>query len=60
MVEFVSKTGTKMFVADERKEEYLAMGYTMANSVCDEAKTEVVEKPVKKTTRKTTTKKKEV
>lgn len=54
MVEFINvHTGCKMFVDENRVEEYKAIGHTVASSP-------VSEKPVKKTTTKKTAKKKEV
>lgn len=56
MLRFINGiTGTEMFVADERKDEYLAAGHRLAASA-----TETTEKaPAKpKTVKKTTTKKK--
>lgn len=38
MVEFINKlTGTKMFVADDRVEEYKAAGHTAVDSIVAEA-----------------------
>lgn len=59
MVRFInSLTGTEMFVADDRKEEYLAAGHTLAvnppvtkkaEPVKEEPKKEVIKKaPAKK------------
>lgn len=54
MVEFINKlTGTKMFVAEDRVEEYKAAGHTAVSSIVAEA--EYVEVPVveeKRTTSK--------
>ena len=42
-------TGTKMLVADERKDEYLRAGYMLANTSEEQKPAEApVEKPVKK------------
>ena len=60
MIKFInSLTGTEMFVADDRKEEYLAAGHVLAvnppvkakkaETVIEEPKKEVIKKaPIKK------------
>ena len=63
MIEFINRlTGTKMRVADERKDEYLAAGHRLAANCAKPAKvvieTEPEEKPVKKTVKRATKKKK--
>ena len=56
MVKFInSLTGTEMFVADDRKEEYLAAGHRLAVNSSDIAKeTKSVKTEVKKVVPKTT------
>lgn len=50
MVEFVNKiTGTHMWVAEERKAEYMAAGHKLAAPAVAEP---AEEKPVKKTVKK--------
>lgn len=63
MIEFINRlTGTKMRVADERKDEYLAAGHRLAANCAKPAlvaeKTEPKEKPVKKTAKRAPKKKK--
>ena len=56
MVEFVNAfTGTKMWVADERKEEYMAAGHQLAAS--PSVATMPTEEPKKATTKKVAAKK---
>ncbi len=57
MIEFINKfTGTRMWVAEQRKDEYMAAGHKLAADIC--VATNVVEdtepKPVKKTTKRAT------
>lgn len=55
MIKFINKfTNTTMWVADERKEEYISAGHSLADSL--EQKPEEVEEVKPK--RRTTTKKK--
>ncbi len=59
MVKFINRfTNTEMWVADERKDEYLAAGHTLAADA-PSAKPTVVDEPIeeKKVVKKTTTKK---
>lgn len=48
MVKFINKTtGTDMWVADERKDEYLEAGHKLASEpIAKKPKTEAVEKKV--------------
>jgi hypothetical protein len=55
MIKFINKhTNTPMWVADERKEEYLAAGHKLAAESCakEPAKVEDVVKEVKKASKK--------
>lgn len=53
MVEFINAiTGTQMWVADERVEEYKAAGHVLA--AASSKATEPAKEPVKKTVKKTT------
>ena len=58
MVKFINViTGTEMWVADERVEEYKAAGHTLAaasSKATEPAEKPVDEKPVKKLVKKTT------
>lgn len=56
-VEFINKTGGRMFVDESRVEDYKAAGYILAANVIDSTAKEVDEPVVKK---KSTRKKKEV
>lgn len=58
MVEFINGfTGTQMWVADERKEEYEAAGHKLAASPVVAKEPTVEKKPVKKVASKKTAKK---
>lgn len=51
MVEFINKiTGSRMFVAEERVDEYKAAGHTAVDSIVAEA--EYVEVPVERKSKK--------
>ena len=55
MVKFINRfTGTEMWVADDRKDEYIGAGHTLAPEACpvEKPKKEPEKKTVKKTTRK--------
>lgn len=56
MIELINKiTGTKMWVADERLDEYLEAGHKLASENCakpDEESSDRLKKPTKRTTKK--------
>lgn len=55
MIKLINRmTGTEMWVADERLEEYLAKGHTLASSpVVEEKPKPAPKKPARKTAKKT-------
>lgn len=63
MIEFINKfTGTRMWVAEQRKDEYLEAGHKLASDSCVATNEVAVEdkpkKPVKKATKRATKTKK--
>ena len=59
MIKFINAlTGTEMFVADDRKEEYLAAGHKLAAGLDAKKTASVQEEPKKAPVRKSATKKK--
>lgn len=57
MIKFINAfTGTEMWVADERQDEYIAAGHRLAADPVSKP-TEVVDEEPKKVVKKTTTKK---
>lgn len=58
MVRFINVSGGEMLVDDSRKDEYIALGYRLADSIAVINKSEEIEAKPKKATTKRVAKKK--
>lgn len=58
MVKFINSfTGTEMWVADDRKDEYLGAGHKLAPTACEPCEKPAKKEPEKRATVKKTTRK---